>query len=832
MKRSPIVTTRDPRLSLWTSIVESQMKEQNPDMSIKDIRNLPQMRGVFAHVAEASGSSVPALNPAEQEQKAKSETMYKSVSAVQFNSVDDIVNLVINLAKLVDTGDYSAFLDEYGIRLFSDKDYANWAAVAVNWVVAVNARDFNADSTWEKIKQGIKDFSQPVRQMIVKWCGQASDTRVQQLITYRGWSNHGQNYSVVPWVLPNNAKVVMLGDWGTSLDDAKQLLKAIWIQENPNAFVHLGDIYYSGTQEECNDNFLQVFKEVAKELGKSMVPVFTIPGNHEYYSFGDGFYWLIDNINKNFSPNPSQQASYFCLRTQDSKWQFLAMDTGQDDNNPIVTALDSFAPKLMGDRGSSGELAWHMDKLKNFAGNTILMSHHQLFSRNAAIDEKVTPYFSRYLHSYFSPFFNKIAAWFWGHEHSFAIYQDGIYGLAKGRLLGSSSYEEATSNNPYVNNYPLAPYAQFNQPNHSNGYYDHICAVFDFTRTNPGDPITVSYYTFPSWGQEDSMPSNAALGLIYQETIGASGMKGQTWSGNNKISDGNIECQNTPGLCFDGTNINMAYRNTNDNLHYAKFDPGLNSIHNSDLNINTSHSPTITEQNGTLYIAFSYQDDNNNLCYITYSNGNWSNATYVEDSNKNKKAVGSGISSVWLGSDLYIAFVQDGTDNICLAKLSGGHWSYITPPGSPESDDLGPALAVSNGILYLIYADKNNHNRISYMTYNGSGWTQHGLVCNGTSNSTADMAYAQAHDNISACTEPDGKVTAVYRAGGKTINWLTYDPGTSLWTGGVSLPRIKDDTDVPMTSESAGVTGLSDGIYLAFRGKSTNDVRWVRRQDQ
>ncbi|MBC7776313.1 MAG: metallophosphoesterase [Phycisphaerae bacterium] len=838
MKRPPIVTTRDARLSLWTSIAESLLKKKYPDLSISEIRDLPQMQGVYAHVAEAAGKPVTDLSTEEKKQQTMSKEMYDGVSTMQLNvskDLENIWNLLKELANVA-TGNqsYSDMLTDYGIRLYSDEDYANWAAVAVNWVVAINAKEWNNDSFWQKVWQDIKDAGTFGAEYVVPWIGQASDTAVQQYLSYRPWHNsgQGQNYSMIPWTLPNNAKVVMLGDWGTSLDDAKQLLKAIWAQESPNAFIHLGDIYYSGTQEECQDNFLSVFTEVASELGKTMVPIFTMPGNHEYYSFGNGFFWLVDHLNS--SSSQKQPASYFCVKTADSKWQFLGMDTGQDDNNPIVTAIDSFAPKLMGDRDSDGELAWHVNKLQNFSGNTILLSHHQLFSRNAVIDKKVTPYFSRYLHSYFSPFFNKIAAWFWGHEHSYAIYQDGIYGLAKGRLLGSSSYEEMTSETPYDNNYPLVPYAGFTQPNNSDGYYDHTCAVFNFTRTNPNDSISVNYYSFPSWGQNESMPSGAALTPIYSENIGASTMKSQTWSGNNKISDGNLECKNTPALCTDGTKIYMLYQNPDDVLHFSNFDPALTSVHDQSMGYSTDHSPSIAYAGpSTWYALFSDKSDNSKLSLMICDNGKWGNAQHVKDGNNNTIQVGSGISSVMFDGALYVSFIQNGTDNVRVLKYASGAWTYLTLAAAPAANTNGPGLGVSFDMIFLLYPDKNNNNHIAYLYTDGYGdWYNGGPVCNTVSNSDADMAYPKAYDNISVVTEADGTLTAFYRGKSDSINWLTFNSiQPAVWFGGVSLPRIGSDNEPPLTSESAGAVGLSDGVYLCFRGKSTNDIRWVRRTD-
>ncbi len=830
MKNSPIVTHRDARLSLWTSIVESQMKKKNPDLSIKEVRNLPQMQGVFAHVSAAAGNPVEGLNAEEKKHQAMSEEMYKGVSTLQLNSATDVVAMVIQLSEEALSSSYDWALAQLGIRTYSDQDLGDWASVAVEWVIAVNAKDLQNGSVWHTLWQSLKDATSPVAEMVLRWCGQASDTAVQKFLAYRKWhdSSEGLNYSKIDWKLPNDARVVMLGDWGTSLDDARAMLKYIWLLKDPHAFVHLGDIYYSGTQEECEDNFLNVFKSVAEEIGKPMVPVFTIPGNHEYYSFGDGYFWLLDHLN---TGDQKQEGSYFCLRTEDQKWQFLAMDTGQDDNNPIVTAMDSFAPKLMGDRDNHGELAWHVDKLKNFSGQTILLSHHQLFSRNAVIDKKVQPYFSRYLHSYFSPYFHKIAAWFWGHEHSYAIYQDGIYGLAKGRLLGSSSYEVPSSSDVYANNYPLVPYGSFTQAGATNGFYDHVCAVMDFYRANPGDPINVEYFSFPSWGQYDPTPSNLDLKSIYLETIGASTMKSQVWSGNNKISDGNLECKNTPSLCTDGSKIYMLYQNPDDVLHFSNFDPALTSAHDQNMNRNTDHSPSVTYAGAnTWYALYSDKDDDSKLTLMICASGKWGSAQHVKDGNNNSIKVGSGISSALMDGVLYASFIEKDTNNVCVVQYSAGTWSKVTLPVVPESENIGPGLGVSMNILYLLYADKNNNNQISYLYGDSFGrWFSGGSVSNGVSESTEDMAYPRAYDNISVVTEADGSLTAFYRGKDDSIDWLSRKQ--NAWFGGVSLPRIGSDSEPPLTSESAGAVGLSDGVFLCFRGKSTNDIRWVRRTD-
>lgn len=350
---------------------------------------------------------------------------------------------------------------------------------------------------------------------------------------YNSWTNTPQKlqFSVIDYQLPNTAVVAVIGDWGTGQDDSVQLLKTILRQHQPDAIIHLGDIYYSGTpigtpsapdyRGECQTNFLDVFTAVFDDvLGQGKrIPVFTIPGNHEYYSLGTGYYQeVLPQVNVGLS-NANQPASYFCLRTQDGSWQFLGMDTGYNDSDP-ANQFNTFdpAPKLQDD-----EVIWHQDKLANFSGKTILLSHHQLYSANAKLNGSGTGYpvnLNPFLQTYFPPYFSKIAAWLWGHEHNMVLYKNGLLGLPAGRLIGASAYEETTAENPYAVNYPNIPYldpTQY-QLGSDSGYYNHGYAVISFARAAPSDPISISYYQYPSWGGVISNPPTQA-NLIYTEPL-------------------------------------------------------------------------------------------------------------------------------------------------------------------------------------------------------------------------------------------------------------------------------------------------------------------------
>ncbi|WP_449439282.1 metallophosphoesterase family protein [Pedobacter steynii] len=693
----------------------------------------------------------------------------------------------------------------------------------------------------------------PGNQLVLgtQWLLQDSDEKIQKMITYRKWHDQGagQDFSKIPWVLPNDARVVMLGDWGTSNEDCKELLRAIWRQENPAAFVHLGDIYYSGSKDECDKNFYNIFKDVAKELGKDMVPVFTIPGNHEYYSMGKGFYYLIDKMNS--SSNQRQGGSYFCLRTADNNWQFLGMDTGQDDNNPYVTYLAPFAPQLFGDRDSHGELAWHQDKLNKFSGQTIMMSHHQMFTRDVdnMIDSDVEPYFNRYLHSYFSPYFNKIAAWYWGHEHSFAIYQDGIFGLAKGRLLGSSSYEVPKTDRDDTSYYSIVPYAPDNvqPPVDNDGFFYHACAVFDFKRTNPSDPIHVKYYSFPSWAQYESKPSNANLALMYSEQISASPMRSFSWTGNDKM-DNDIVSNNTPSLLQNGHHLYIAFNkaasgsNSNNALMMASYDQENNdnnwnnpvAISANGKTVFSAHGPSLTVHSGTYYLICADSSNSNNVGYISSTDlKNWSKVMYFKSNNQIFSS-NSAISSVWIGNTCYVCFQDAATKSITLLSTDLSNISKINVPNLPSSPGT-PTLTAWGSNLYLFYRfDDSNTSYIYWQIYNttSGSWTNKGCVTNNDIKNK--VGTPRATSSIAAVVEANGDITIFYGAHNvddqKTVNWATYSTAHKVWSGGVSLPRMKNDSKPPFMSKSPAAIALPDGgVYVAFISRSDNSIRWASR---
>lgn len=244
---------------------------------------------------------------------------------------------------------------------------------------------------------------------------------------------------VIPYVRPasvgksvieikSDAKIAIAGDWGTGAQPAIELLRQIG-DSNPDVFIHLGDIYYSGTPLECRKNFYEPVDRVLRAAGRD-TKVYTLSGNHDMYCGGVGYYDLICKLN----PAPfTQPASFFCLRSKDERWQFLALDTGLHDFRPLHAA-DTLTYL------EQEEIEWHCERIKEFSGRTILLSHHQLFSAYStinAVQSGKRPAVNANLADAFKKMaqLGNISAWFWGHEHTLSIYNP-FAGLKRGRCLG------------------------------------------------------------------------------------------------------------------------------------------------------------------------------------------------------------------------------------------------------------------------------------------------------------------------------------------------------------------------------------------------------------
>ncbi len=207
-----------------------------------------------------------------------------------------------------------------------------------------------------------------------------------------------------PDQVPDTLRVAILGDWGSGLYGAP--VSAATIQNDPKGYgllLHLGDVYYSGTEGEVTDRFLNLWPRYPHAINRAC------NSNHEMYTGGHAYFKL---TLKRFK----QPASYFAL--QNTHWLLVGLDSAYEEG-----AL------------AEGQVAWLNSLLAN-AGDrrVILFSHHQLFSWVDSIKGTIQSQLGALLTS------KKLFAWYWGHEHRCIIYDKHPVWGVHGRCIGHSGY--------------------------------------------------------------------------------------------------------------------------------------------------------------------------------------------------------------------------------------------------------------------------------------------------------------------------------------------------------------------------------------------------------
>jgi hypothetical protein len=261
--------------------------------------------------------------------------------------------------------------------------------------------------------------------------------------------------------LPAKARVALIADWGTGLDAAFRVLGQV-AAAKPDVVIHLGDIYYTGTDDEVRRAFLDPVQQILRPACPNCT-VLSLAGNHDMYSGGHGYYGLLDQL--------GQPASYFCLANAD--WQFLAIDTGL--NGRFMPDRPTFLEDT--------ELAWLQAKVAGAGGRrNVLLSHHQLFAAYESVGDGA---FNPELRRQLEPLLPQVPLWFWGHEHNFVVYES--YHGCLARCIGHAAIPvDFLPMTPKFTDVPVVVTAL----GHTGGFYNHGYALMDLD----GPQAHVAYY--------------------------------------------------------------------------------------------------------------------------------------------------------------------------------------------------------------------------------------------------------------------------------------------------------------------------------------------------
>lgn len=221
--------------------------------------------------------------------------------------------------------------------------------------------------------------------------------------------------------IPNKCRIALLADWGADNDHAKNIA-AQAMARNPDYMIHLGDIYYSGSESECK-TFLRNWPLKDGNGNPLKSRSFALNGNHEMYSLGKPYFTIV-------LPAFGQEASYFTLFND--HWQFHGLDT-------------AYVPFSIGggtvDVRLQVQWEWLRESLKaNPTKRNIFLSHNQPVSAHLPELEAAQDLMdeARKLISEFS--IGSIYGWFFGHEHRCTVYDDDVLSaMFRARLIGNGA---------------------------------------------------------------------------------------------------------------------------------------------------------------------------------------------------------------------------------------------------------------------------------------------------------------------------------------------------------------------------------------------------------
>ena len=226
--------------------------------------------------------------------------------------------------------------------------------------------------------------------------------------------NHPFNPEPAEYAIADDARLVVVGDWGTGLERAQHVARHMadavteaTAQGREAHVVHLGDVYYSGVPDEYDRHVLaDGWWPVTAAQSEQGVTSWSLMGNHDMYSGGWGFFdhLLADpRFARQRDRKNGEPTSWFRLTSP--SWTIAGLDTSW---NPDV--VDKGTRGVLEDPQATRLQQWAAEP---GAGKLMLLSHHQYVT----IDD--TRGIGEDLRAKVAPMADsrRVTAWLWGHEH-------------------------------------------------------------------------------------------------------------------------------------------------------------------------------------------------------------------------------------------------------------------------------------------------------------------------------------------------------------------------------------------------------------------------------
>jgi hypothetical protein len=243
-----------------------------------------------------------------------------------------------------------------------------------------------------------------------------------------------------PLPLAPRARLILLSDWGNGSDVAAQVSAQArrWLDPTGDRechVVHLGDIYYAGTEWEAVNRFLAFWPVQPDEA--QQYSSWCLNGNHDMYAAAKGLRGKVLTDDRFRRQRTSDGDVSTLLHLRGAGWQVLGLDSSWK--------FDLFDIGGLHGRLGADQAAWLARRTEELPGRTVVLSHHQPFSRRRDYPARLSLEATMMADTAAARSGPGLAAWFWGHEHRCVSYERPVDGVAYGACVGYSAMPEEES---------------------------------------------------------------------------------------------------------------------------------------------------------------------------------------------------------------------------------------------------------------------------------------------------------------------------------------------------------------------------------------------------
>ncbi len=227
-------------------------------------------------------------------------------------------------------------------------------------------------------------------------------------------------------------KIAVIGDWGTGKwEDGRQsqcpsqlVMKQV-NSKKPDIIIHLGDVYYAGTNKsmlseyknEEKNNLVKIWDQFIKTGPKS----FTLNSNHEMYGGGKGYF---DVALKDGLFKEQKNTSYFSLEFK--SFVILGLDSAYFDKSSLYMDGAFFQPKNPKSQKQREFIQQKTAQARKHGKKIIIMTHHNPIQVDGTLDKKKRVLWDQMVTAMtIKKKKNYPDYWYWGHIHAGIVYTKG-----------------------------------------------------------------------------------------------------------------------------------------------------------------------------------------------------------------------------------------------------------------------------------------------------------------------------------------------------------------------------------------------------------------------